>query len=766
MSEFSATLPLLELSATLWLAPALPLAAALFLLLRSVAGEVPREFAARVTGLSIALALGAWLLDALRLFGDEAPAALLCQLTSVARIGSFDAALSFSVDPVTAVAAAAVLLVAGVAVWIEAPRQASATEFAGLALSASGALIATLSDDAWLTATGFAVLAVASAWLLAASHASAVRLLGTTMAGSLLLILAVGIASWSFAGAWTADGDYIPDYRARLLAVQGGDAVAAAKPAPDARPSAPRDADGSLTLTALPGATISVGGAQLCALDADGKVGGVGIASRPCQRVARAPFVRLPVPAALHDVTVSTGPGAYDLLVSKVRVTRNAETTLALSGATLSPRLLADQLRLRDASGVYPLRAALDVRRVLGARASTVVGVLLALMLVAFAAGFPSTRALRESAGSRLAAVALAGMGLVAVMTLGARHAFLFSLAPKAASVLGLLFALGSVWLGARAVYAKQPRAALVWVAGVQLGVGLTGVAVGAGSVAALHAASVGVGLAALLLLTSDGDLVQFLGCLSGKSGVGRTAGVLAAVVSAAPIPVFGAFWARESLLRSALALDDGWVPGWAVVAVALVATSLAAFAVWRVVLIGAGKPPKGVHVDPPPSSALPYWLLAAVGGVIGVLAASGPLLGGETLVPRLFAPAAVEGATAPLPGEVQLFVGLATFALALVGWWFAHRRYRGVDAKQLTQGEAKRGGALADEPAASETGWVPQAVLTIGHGVVAVEALLAGPPAPDPSVEERADSQAAPPQSEVRPRKKKSGSGGKRDTK
>lgn len=55
-------------------------------------------------------------------------------------------------------------------------------------------------------------------------------------------------------------------------------------------------------MAALPGASLTIGGAELCATDPDGKRGGVGTNVRPCREIARSPFSRLPCrwPCAEH----------------------------------------------------------------------------------------------------------------------------------------------------------------------------------------------------------------------------------------------------------------------------------------------------------------------------------------------------------------------------------------------------------------------------------------------------------------------------------
>lgn len=747
MSEFSATQRMLELSATLWLVPAVPLVAALYAFVRGATGVAVRAESLRVVASATAISAGALVLDGVRLLAPDAPSMLLCQMTSTLRIGTLDSAIAFTLTPAIAIAALVVLAVSAAALWVAWPGSVSTFVLAGLPLASSGALTALLADDALLCAVGFALLALGVAVLGASARGASTAVVGLAVGGSLSLLAAVGVLSWAMAGTWTVTGDYLPDYRARLLAVQSTEALPSAG-------AAGKNIDGFLTLTALPGATVVVGGADLCARDADDRPGGIGIPGRPCRRRAVSPFVRVPLPATLHDITVHTGPGSYDAIVTKARVSRGVETTLVLSGATLSPRLLSDQLALRDASGVYPMRAALDGRKLLGAAVDGLACVLLMLAMAAFALGWPKSTALARAGATRLSAGAVVGMGFVAVAGVLAKYSFVFALAPTASVACALVLGAGALWLAARAAHAADSRLALVLAGGAQLGVALTGVCGGAGELALIHAAAAGGGLVALLLALDDRRL---LGALSGRADLGRVAGLAAVCVTAAPVPIVGAFWPRERFLRALFAIDGAGLPGAVPVVLALLATGVGSFAVWRVVRAALAPAPKGDDGSsgaPAPAG----WLVAGVAAVAGTLAAAGPLAFGDTLVPRLVAPLPVDAPGTPLTSEVELALALCAIALPVIGFWLARRRYHRIDARHWSKTEAQRWGAswLAP-PAAVAPAGLPEVVATLSRGALAVQAMVAGASGAniDAPVE---DERSEPPKSEVRPRAKKRG--------
>lgn len=415
----------------------------------------------------------------------------------------------------------------------------------------------------------------------------------------------------------------------------------------------------------------------LCAVGDDGKPGGVSLAGHACRVYARSPFVRIPVAAAIQDITVETGPGSYDLTVEKVRLVRGVETTLALTGPTLSPRLARDQLSLRDETGAYVVQGELSKRKLWGLPVLALVGALLLLAAIA-----KSVRTAKDE----LSPLGVSALGVVAAAVLAERLSFLAGLSTAASVVLALGGGVFALWMAARAAHAEKLNAALFQIAAAQLGVVLIGLSAESDSLALLHVAVTSLSLGAIALLAHGvpGELEAAAG--KGARSRARAAQVAAAVATGAPLPLVGIVWARDAMGRAVFATEGGPVPTWVPYVLMMLTATVAAFATWRVVLIVRPAPDQQKKTDKGDAVASIGMALAGVAGAMGLLGISGPIVAGKASVI----------ATTPLMAEASPMVhsvGMALTAIALgcslVGWILARQRYRGEWQKR----EARRPG-------------------------------------------------------------------------
>lgn len=614
MPEYSGSLPPVELSPWLWLVPMLPLVAA-------AVCAFWRDDRAR--GVALAAAAGAGVLLALPLADLVSQRRIqIAAPWTLVRIGSLDLALGLQLD-----AAGAVVCIAALAASLAVLARKPARDLAVTSLALGAVLLVALADDFVLAAFGWQGLALA-AYLLRARIAPIGRLALAALLGGAIVL------AWGLGGVWTASGGLVPDFHPRLVAVQ----ESAAPPARPKPGEIPRAGHGELTVTALPGSTLTLGGAELCLVDDGGRRGGLGTASRPCRMRAVTPFVRLPVPAAIHDVIVSTGPGTFDLEVDKVRVSREQETRIVLTGPTLAFREIENQLQIRDLSGTAALRAALSKKQLWGLPLAALVAALLLFAAVARALG---------SGPSGSVLVAAFGAGSAALLV--ARVSGLLTLAPKLVSVGAALAALLAAYAALRAVFEKR-RSNLVTLAVLaQVLLAIAGAAVGASGAAAVQLAVMAV--AAVPLAASESR---------------RTLFVAAIAATAAPVPALGTFWSRDVILWSLFGASQGViVPGWVSCALGLVASGAASLALWRMVLSQRTK-------DQEAAPALFACALLALALGLALAPAGNP----ADVLPGAWLFGALPD-TPPVDRSLRYGALLLAFAVPFGGWMLARRRYR-----------------------------------------------------------------------------------------
>ena len=678
MFELAGQLDRVELDFTLWVVVAAPWIGTLLCLRaaqsageqRKAAEALARNVALIASALSVAVtlyALGSLLLSSAK------PQLLICHLWTLARISSVSIELSLVLDTASGAALlASTLAVLGFAVH---ERKGADMRRLGAVLAVAGAVqLSILADDVVMAIAGWAIAHTALALLAAATLRGKVAR-GAGFAAQrmteLMALAAAGVVFWGLSGSWAPGGDFLVDFRPRLVGVQDPDAL----PKAAKKTRLPRDANGRIEMLSLSGSRVKVGTAQLCERDAEGRHGGIGIPSRPCKKQARAPFVGLEFPAALHDLTVFTGPGSYDLSAEKVRIYPNVRTSIVATGPTLSSRATTDQMRLRDSSGSYVHRAGLSARRLGGLYATSWVSALLLLSILGFALSSP-----RDDERSDTLAAGISVLLPLAGAVFIHRFEYVFAMNETAAAWVALIAGVSCAGFAAHAGFARSSRGVFAGAASAALLATLVGVAAGAGARAVLLAVVTALGLCALLLATGAWTITK------ASRGVDRRAAYLAAAVaSGAPVPFLGAFFGRDALLRAGAGMQGSAIPGFVIAGVAAIGLGLVAFAVWRMAFAAC----QSASGSKPSSRSAWSWALSVVGIVLGGLAISGPLIGTPpTWLAALFRMPAVEAPSMRLLGDVQLtWVGVG-FLPALVGFFLARRRYVG---DEFVASESKR---------------------------------------------------------------------------
>ncbi|MBI3201066.1 MAG: hypothetical protein HYZ29_05930 [Myxococcales bacterium] len=726
MPEYSGSLPSFELALSLWLAPLLPLVAAIYAGLGGyIAGgddsSLPKTFRPLNVALAAAVAaLGIVAFHLVVLFGlPPTGRQLVSHAWGMQRIGSLDTSFTFSGDPTTLGLALVICVAAAAALAVMAPSDGERRVSAGVGLVLGGGLFVVLGDDLSLVVAG-SVASGVGALVLApkAAGARAARGFVVGRLGDAALIGAAALLVWGLAGSFTGDGDYVPDFRPRLVAVQIGDAP----PPQKERGAAARDAMGTITMSALPGASLVLGGAELCATDPDGKRGGVGTSARPCRETARSPFSRLPVPVALHDIEVRTGPGTHDLVVEKTRVASGAETVIAMAGATSVLREMRDQLAIRDGSGAHSLRIALTRRKVLGQPFLGLVGglfVVFAVLRSLGAAWSASQRASAEASAPSLAALG-AGIELWVAAAVLLRVDFFFSFVPGTASACAAIASALALLAAAKSAHGFDLRRSLALVAIANGALSTAACLLGAHVAAAVGLMVTSLGLAGFVLAADGTDLRERAGSAQDQK---RVLALSALALSGGPIPLVGAFWARDGLLAAAASL--GTLLGWVTLALAAATSGGVAFAVWRLMfLLVSGKPKGGPASARPARFAL---VPAALGVLVGALAHVAAVTGAPPLLEAWLAPIAqVDFRGVPMEKSVRVAIAAVGFAAVVAGFVLARGRYGASRVKDWAERETER---PMSEWLGSSKDWfdaaITRPVLGVARGVARFDAAL-----------------------------------------
>lgn len=454
----------------LLLIPLLPLlAAAVNAALGARAQRIAARIAAGAAGLAFALALA----DVIALQGGRALHDIAWRMV---RIGSLDVNLAFTMDTLSGVLA---LLIAGAAAILHvllerrtADEAARPSVAAALGLLTGAALTLVLADNLVVMLLGWEGIALGSAALLTVLGrrvASGTRAFIAHRAGDALLLAGTALLFWGVGGQWLADGRYLPDYRARFVAVSEKVTPEEQRPArqeEDDDDGGPRasvaelraraGARGYLTFTSHPGARVFLGLADRAQL-----------AATP-EPFAVSPFLRKEIPVGAHSIIIVPGDGAtvsgdgFEVAaIDRVSVDPGEEITLAPLGPTLTFREIRDQLALKDADGARFLRDELATKRSLGGLGLVPLACLLLFFGAAARSAALPLRAWRPDGAPGPEAWITSAVAALAGAYLALRMDFLFELAPVgsgAAAVLLLLLPFISVG-GAAAARVLPARA-------------------------------------------------------------------------------------------------------------------------------------------------------------------------------------------------------------------------------------------------------------------------------------------------------------------
>jgi NADH-quinone oxidoreductase subunit L len=432
----------------LLLIPLLPLlAAAVIAALGARAQRIASRIAAGAAGLAFALALA----DVIALQSDRALHDVAWRMV---RIGSLDVNLAFTMDTLSGVLA---LIIAGAAAILHVPLERRAADeaarprvAAALGLLTGAALTLVLADNLVVMLFGWEGIALGAAALLTALDpraASGTRAFVTHRAGDALLLAGAALLFWGAGGQWLADGRYLPDYRARFVAVSENATPDKPRQARDeeedddggshasvAELRARAGARGYLTFTSHPGARVFLGLADRAQL-----------ASTP-EPFAVSPFLRKEIPVGAHSIIIVPGDGAtvsgdgFEVAaIDRVSVEPGEEITLAPLGPTMTFRELRDQLALKDAAGARFLRDELAAKRSLGGLGLVPLACFLLFAGAAARSAALPLRAWRPGGAPAAAAWITAAVAALAGAYLALRMDFLFELAPVGSGVAAVL---------------------------------------------------------------------------------------------------------------------------------------------------------------------------------------------------------------------------------------------------------------------------------------------------------------------------------------
>lgn len=330
--------------------------------------------------ISIGMSLSLLALHTVQLFSLGATQRGLRDVTTnLVRLGSFDANLAFSLQPIPAFLL--LLSLIGSAFFLAKAKfgkrnHSSITQFhASVLLLNAGVATALMADGFVPLFMGLSLATIATYLLvvrderLPDSAATASRLFALQNVGLAALLAGFVTLFWSLGGSFRPDG-YLPDYRARFIAAYGKDHVRDSEEVvvPGAQAPGERDADvlaqrakgrGSLTFATHPGTRVyvDVGDKNLDRADVFGV----------------APFVRKDLSAGPHEVTIVpggssiiTGDGHEIAWIERLVIAPGEHVSIVPLGQTSSFSELDDQLELVDNDGRHFIANALFHRTLFG----------------------------------------------------------------------------------------------------------------------------------------------------------------------------------------------------------------------------------------------------------------------------------------------------------------------------------------------------------------------------------------------------------------
>lgn len=561
---------------------------------------------------------------------------LLNVLWPMVRVGSFDLSFALSLDQLSAVM---LLVVTGIGLLIHVYATAyMQTEpsywrfFSYLNLFIFSMLLLILGDNFVVMFFGWEGVGLCSYlligfWYRDYKKASAgTKAFLTNRVGDFGFIAGMATLFWALGGTWTSSG-YVPDQEPRLVPVvieQGADGHGAHGTADTAHGHAAATGDGLLTFTAFPGAQVFIDGNR----------------AEP----VTVPFVRKPISAGRHTFEVVMGGATDDLIVQHAIIPAGKETMLTPVGPVLTFRDVHNQLQIREAStGAQPYQNNLAGKSLFGISVITLACLGFFLGATGKSAQIPLYVWLPDAMAGPTPVSALihAATMVTSGVYMVARLNFLYSLSPTASGVVACVGALTALFAASIGFFQYDIKKVLAYSTVSQLGFMFIGVGVGAYAAGIFHVMTHAFFKACLFLgsgsvihgmhaVEHDADLAQdmrIMGGLKKQMPLTRWTYLIACLaITAAPIPLFAGFWSKDEILwRAFTTQNTGWMPGWLLYVMGLVAAVGTSFYMWRsYYLTFEGKParkdiPDKVHESPPTMTYVLVALafLSTIGGAL-----------------------------------------------------------------------------------------------------------------------------------------------------
>jgi len=386
-------------------------------------------------------------------------------------------------------------------------------------------------------------------------------------------------------------------------------------PAPHGEPPMREGGLGFLTMTSHPGARVYLGVhsyeqlrslAQLpdCRTKPTWNQPNTAQIAPDCYAVA--PFVRKLVPATLHAVAVMPGGGAVvsgdgnEVAAMRVRIEKDREVVVAPVGSTLTFREIHDQLVIKDAQGKTFLKDALKEKSVWGIGLLTLACLCFFIGATGKSAQLPLYVWLPDAMAGPTPVSALihAATMVTAGVYMIARMNFLFGLAPTASGIVALVGALTALFAATIGFFQYDIKKVLAYSTVSQLGFMFIGVGVGAYWAGVFHLMTHAFFKACLFL--GSGSVIhgmhhvvhdevgsQDMRNMGGLRAVmpltARTYFVACLAITAAPVPFLAGFWSKDEILWKAFNSEHlGFLPGWMIFGIGLVAAVGTSFYMWR----------------------------------------------------------------------------------------------------------------------------------------------------------------------------------------
>ncbi len=777
MSDFTGQVTHVELSTTLWLIPLLPFLGAVINAIfgrKLQHGSAGKDLSKRLHigsfGVS-AVAIGAMLLsfavvllNFVKLVGIHDPGHryLYNHVWQMVRIGSFDVNFAFAMDPLSAVMC---LIITGVGTLIHV-YAASYMEsepafwrfFTYLNLFVFSMLLLVLGDNFVVMFFGWEGVGLCSYLLIGFWYkdykkaTAGMKAFVTNRVGDWGFICGLALLFWGMGGKWLPNGQYVPDYNARFVAVEAealphgehgaagdahgsGDPHAAASASASAHgPDAGHGKSGEekaramagskafLTMTTHAGAAVYLGVTDLAQLG-------------NAQPFAIAPFVRKELPPGAHALAIVPGGGAvisgegaqrigqqvfaHEVAeVKHIGVKGGEELVIAPIGPTVTFRELHDQLVIKDSSGPFLKNALLAKEGWFGLAIVTLACVFFFIGATGKSAQIPLYVWLPDAMAGPTPVSALihAATMVTAGVYMIARLSFLFSLSPTASGLIAFTGALTALFAATIGFFQYDIKKVLAYSTVSQLGFMFIGVGVGAYWAAVFHLMTHAFFKACLFLgsgsvihgmhaVEHDEVAVQDMRNMGGLKKqmplTARTYFVACLAITAAPIPFFAGFWSKDEILWKTFNTGNIVIfPGWLIYAMGLTAALCTSFYMWRsYYLTFTGPPAKKeietkVHESP---AAITYVLatLAFLSTISGVLFGfSSHFVGGhgEPILEQWLHPVLAHARTYFEPRGLGMEYALMAVSVggAIGSWFLARSRYGEKRAPNWAETEAK----------------------------------------------------------------------------